>query len=180
MFSWGPNKMMNSPTLEGGTSPKTKNRKALRVERATRNLLAFDASDFLAAELESVPTFVRGVIHRTLRGDQGLNQRASAFGLGLSRPATHQKASGVNWFNATFGCATTDFTEGRVFQENPRMGAVMSVQVGAPKTYVGLLALYNKEMAHLESIEDGPHPDTIPLRKYLHWFMVQTVTRANK
>jgi hypothetical protein len=103
----------------------------------------------LNEDLENVPTYVRGVTHRSLRGDQGLNQRANAFGRGLSQPATHHQASGEPGFNATFGCATTEFTEGRVFQENPRTGAVMSVRVGAPKTQVGLLKLYNME-------SDGP------------------------
>jgi hypothetical protein len=63
---------------------------------------------------------------------------------------TTNEHQSVNGFNATFGCATTDFGEGRVLQENPRTGAVMSVKVGAPKTYVGLLSLYNKEMSRLE------------------------------
>jgi hypothetical protein len=126
------------------------------------DLLSFDNPDFLDEDLENVPTYVRGVTHRSLRGDQGLDQRASAFGRGLSRPAAHHQASGVPGFNTTFGCATTDLTEGRVFQENPKTGAVMSVKVGAPKTQVGLLALYNKEMARLESTE---HEDRISLRK---------------
>jgi hypothetical protein len=126
----------------------------------------------LNEDLENVPTYVRGVTHCSLRGDQGLNQRANAFGRGLYRLATHHQASGEPGFNATFGCATTDFTEGRIFQENPRTSAVMSVKVGAPKTQVGLLKLYNTEMARLESID---HEDRIPLRKYLHWFMIQVV-----
>ena len=48
----------------------------------------------------------------------------------------------------------------------------MSVKVGAPKTQVGLLTLYNTETARLESID---HEDRIPLRKDLHWFMIQVV-----
>ena len=90
---------------------------------------------------------------------------------------TTNEHQSVNGFNATFGCATSDFSEGHVFQETPRTGAVMSVKVGAPKTYVGLLALHNKEMARLESIK---HADTVLLRKYLHWFMVQGVQHTEK
>jgi hypothetical protein len=88
----------------------------------------------------------------------------------------------VNGFNATFGCATTDFREGRVIQDL-RTGVVMSIKVGAPKTYVGLLSLYNKEMARLESVKGEfgeAHPDTILLRKYLFWFMVEGVKHALK
>jgi hypothetical protein len=124
---------------------KMRVRKALQVERAA---MAYSPStlspDFLNEDLENVPSFVAGVTHPSLRGDQGLDQRVNAFARGLSRPATHHQASGDPGFNATFGHATTDFSEGRVFQENPRTGAVMSVRVGrAPKTQVGLLKLYN-------------------------------------
>jgi hypothetical protein len=48
------------------------------------DLLPFDTPDFLNEDLENIPTYVRGVTHRSLRGDQGLNQRANAFGCGLS------------------------------------------------------------------------------------------------
>jgi hypothetical protein len=147
--------------------------------------LPFDASEFLAAELANTPPFVREVTHRTLRADQGLNQRASALGLGVFRAANHKQASGVNGFNTSFGCATTDFGEARVLQENLKTGSVMSIKVGAPKKYVGLLHLYNKEMAWLESVKNEfgeavGHPDGILLRKNLFWFMVEGVKHTQK
>jgi hypothetical protein len=37
------------------------------------DLLPFDTRDFLNENLENVPSFVTGVTHRSLRGDQGLN-----------------------------------------------------------------------------------------------------------
>jgi len=136
------------------------------------DLLPFDTQDFLDEDLENVPSFVADVTHRSLRGDQGLDQRANAFGRGLSRPATHHQASGDPGFNALFGCATADFSEARVFQENPRTGAIMAVKVGAPKTSVGLLKLYNAEQNRLESIG---HEHVKSLRKLLHWIMMQLV-----
>jgi hypothetical protein len=148
--------------------------------RGTReeNELPFYPSDLLAEELASPPPFVRQVTSRTLRAEHGLDQRASAFGLGAYRPAAHQQASGDEGFNMTFGCATTDYREARVLQENPRTGTVMSITVGAPKTYAGLLSLYNKDIDRLESIkvENGdPHPDLSLLRKYIFWFTIEGV-----
>ena len=145
--------------------------------------LPFDASDFLDGEMANIPPFVREVTHRTLRADRGLDQRASAFGQGVSRPANHQQASGGNGFNATFGCATTDFGEARVLQENLITGALRSVKVGAPKNYAGLLTLYNKEATRLDSIKDEfgePHPHAALLRKYLFWFMIEGVKHSQK
>ena len=145
--------------------------------------LPFDASDFLNGEMANIPPFVREVTHRTLRADRGLDQRASAFGQGVSRPANHQQASGGNGFNATFGCATTDFGEARVLQENLKTGAVVSVKVGAPKNYVGLLHLYNKEATRLDSIKNElgeVHPDAALLRKYLFWFIIEGVKHTQK
>ena len=54
----------------------------------------------------------------------------------------------------------------------------MSVAVGAPKTYVGLLSLYNKEIMRLENAPDVngiPHPDLSLLRKYVFWFTIEGV-----
>jgi len=145
--------------------------------------LPFDASDFLDTELANTPPFVREVTHRTLRADQGLDQRASAFGQGVSRAANHQQASGVDGFNATFGCATADFGEARVLQENPKTGAVVSVKVGLPKNYLGLLHLYNKEAVRLDATKNElgeSHPHAALLRKYLFWFMIEGVKHTQK
>jgi hypothetical protein len=51
-------------------------------------------TEFLDEDLETIPPFISGVTHRSLRDDQGLQQRANAFGRGLSRPANHRQASG--------------------------------------------------------------------------------------
>ena len=141
--------------------------------------LPFDTTDFMDADhARTIPPFVRAVTHRTLRADQALDQRASAFGRGLVRPAEHQQASGVDGFNATFGCATTDFGEARILQENPISGAVRSVKVGAPKDYMGLLSLYNREATRLDNIRNKygeSHPHAALLREYLMWFMMEGV-----
>ena len=139
--------------------------------------LPFFPPDFLAAEMASPPPFVRQVTNNTLRADQALDQRANAFGLGSHRPANHLQATGDNGFNVTFGCATTDYGEARVLQENPRTGTITSVAVGAPKTYAGLLSLYEKETNRLESVEvnGAPHPDLSLLRKYVFWFTIEGV-----
>ena len=145
--------------------------------------LPFNVTDFLDVELARTPPFVQNVTHRTLRADRELDQRASAFGRGLAQPAEHQQASGMDGFNATFGCATTDFGEARILQENPKTGAVRSVKVGAAKDYMGLLHLYNKEATRLEIIrnESGEsHPHAALLRKYLLWFMMEGVKYAHK
>jgi hypothetical protein len=148
-------------------------------QRGTReeDELPFIPPDFLAAELASPPPFVRQVTNHTLRADRALDQRASAFGLGSHRPANHLQASGDNGFNMTFGCATTDYGEARVLQENPRTGNITSVAVGAPKTYAGLLSLYEKETNRLESVDvnGAPHPDLSLLRKYIFWFTIEGV-----
>ena len=70
--------------LGGGDEPEDEEPEGPSRGVRDDNELSFDAREFLAAELASAPTFVRGVTHRSLHDDQGLNQRASAFGLGLS------------------------------------------------------------------------------------------------
>ena len=173
-------------TVEGGVTPIRRSLFAAmaRRQRTPHAGLAKRMSspscfppDFLAAELASPPPFVRQVTNNTLRADQALDQHASTFGLGSHRPANHLQASGDNGFNMTFGCATTDYGEARVLQENPRTGNITSVTVGAPKTYAGLLSLYEKETNRLESVDvnGAPHPDLSLLRKYVFWFTIEGV-----
>jgi hypothetical protein len=146
--------------LGGGSESEdegTYARRPANPARGTReeDELPFFPTDLMADDLASPPPFVRQVTNRSLRADEGLNQRANAFGLGAFQPAHHQQATGENLgFNMTFGCATTDYREARILQENKRTGGIMSVAVGAPKTYVGLLSLYNKEIVRLENAPD--------------------------
>jgi hypothetical protein len=89
----------------------------------------------------------------------------------------------VDGFNPTFGCATADFGEARVLQENPKTGAVVSVKVGLPKNYLGLLHLYNKEAVRLDATKNElgeSHPHAALLRKYLFWFMIEGVKHTQK
>jgi hypothetical protein len=70
--------------LGGGEQPEDEEPEGPSRGARDYDLLPFDAPDFLNEDLEKVPTYVRGVTHRSLRGDQGLDQRVNAFGRGLS------------------------------------------------------------------------------------------------
>ena len=59
----------------------------------------------------------------------------------------------------------------------------MSVKVGAPKNYLGLLHLYNKEAVRLDATKNElgeSHPHAALLRKYLFWFMIEGVKHTQK
>jgi hypothetical protein len=87
---------MNSPTLEGGTSLKTKNRKALRVERATRTC---SPSTPRISWMRFRGSAVRHQRHPPVShgANQALARRANAFRQDSPRgPTAHPLAPGFS------------------------------------------------------------------------------------
>jgi uncharacterized membrane protein YgcG len=119
------------------------------------------------------PDFVRGVTHRSLRGDGGLHDRAEAFAQGVPLPATHQQASGRG-FNAFLNCPDSNFEERVVFSQGMN-GTMKATTVGADKSTLGLTKLYNKEASRLEYAR---HADGPRLRLYITFFLIQVVHYA--
>ena len=129
------------------------------------------------------PPCATDVTAATLEADRALAGRADALrGGGSALPPrgrfAHMTATGNNGdgFNSTFGCGRYDFSEARVFQEDPRTGTVVAVRVGQKRTHEGLVIMYNKECSRLSRIG---HPDAEVLRDYLTWLMSKIVRHAS-
>ena len=129
--------------------------------------LYFDPADF-ENDPGNVPDFMKNVTPRNLRDDPALDERARAFSQGLRQPANHRQASGDLGFDPKLGCPSTDFQEARVLQEDPITRHVISVKVGAPKTAIGLLKLYTKQLNRLAKTG---HIQLEDLRFYVNWMM---------
>jgi hypothetical protein len=111
--------------------------------------------NFLEEDTE-VPGFVADIDNNFLRAEPRLDQRATDFERGLAQPADHRLATGsLQGFKPTFNGRTHDISEARVLQEDVVTGAMYSIKVGAPKTQLGLLQMYNDELDRLVGIRSS-------------------------